>query len=89
MFNKFINFSRDCKKLRENMNRKKQLYHMSTQEKISIRKSVVADNNNNNSTRFEVEYHVDRLAVMRNLFVQTSQIKLVLDVILVDLYNRK
>ena len=38
--------------------------------------------------RLEVEDHVQRLSVVRDLLVQTSQVELVLDVILVNLAEK-
>lgn len=38
-------------------------------------------------TWFEVKYHVDGLSIVRDLFVKAGQVKLVLDVIFVNLFS--
>lgn len=40
-------------------------------------------------TWLQIQYHIQRLSVVRNLFIQASQIELVLNVIFVDLQASK
>ena len=52
-----------------------------------LRENVRMTSRRSEPTWFEVKYHVDGLSIVRDLFVKAGQVKLVLDVIFVNLFR--